>query len=437
MALAFGSDELHPMVDTLLRQRVPRWRELNRAIDERDDMLDFALGFFEHDRDMAVTSYFQNGLEQFALVRHIASWRGPVGKFLDFASGYGRLTRFLIHEGFAADLTVSDILDGGMEFQAQQFGVRTVLSTMTPEDFNPGDRYDFIFVASLFTHLPPALFREWLARLVSLLEPEGLLVFSVHDEAIAGGGVEEGISFAAHSESRVLDRETYGSTWVTEAYVKDQISRIGGELQSVRLPRALGDWQDVYVVSPGSLKEARPWLVPKGFLDHFVNASEGLRLSGWARSPGGGEADRIEVRIDDEPVVVTRDFTVRPDVNEVLGLAADARSAWNCLIPHAAVHSFRYQVLTVSAFSPEGFEKILFLGPVDSIEGALARQRDRAWDEQVQRRDAVILELRSRADDLERRKRELEVSIAAMRQSRFWRARDLWFGIKGWWRRGE
>ena len=44
-------DESHPMVDTLLRTRVPRWEELNRAIDERDDMLDFAIQLFDHDRD--------------------------------------------------------------------------------------------------------------------------------------------------------------------------------------------------------------------------------------------------------------------------------------------------------------------------------------------------------------------------------------------------
>src|SRR5215213_6221876 len=111
MPLAFGQAESHPMVDAFLRPRLPRWEELNRAIDERDDMLDFAVKLFEHDRDAALSNYFQNGFEQFALVRHIASWRtgnpacpdvdtqkqdrqdclSSTGSMLDFASGYGRL----------------------------------------------------------------------------------------------------------------------------------------------------------------------------------------------------------------------------------------------------------------------------------------------------------------------------------------------------------
>ena len=114
VTLAFDKDESHPMVDALLRTRVPRWRELNRAIDERDDMLDFAMKLFHHDRDAAVTNYFQNALDQFALVRHVAAWREKhPRRMLDFASGYGRLTRLLVHEHLADEITVADILEGG------------------------------------------------------------------------------------------------------------------------------------------------------------------------------------------------------------------------------------------------------------------------------------------------------------------------------------
>ena len=101
VALAFEKAERHPMVDAFLAPRVQRWAELNRAIDERDDMLDFAIKLFEHDRDAALSDYFQNGFEQFQLVRHVAGWRGHPKTMLDFASGYGRLTRFLVHEHLA------------------------------------------------------------------------------------------------------------------------------------------------------------------------------------------------------------------------------------------------------------------------------------------------------------------------------------------------
>ncbi|HEX2121963.1 MAG TPA: class I SAM-dependent methyltransferase, partial [Thermoanaerobaculia bacterium] len=212
------------MVDALLAPRLPRWQELNRAIDERDDMLDFAIKLFEHDRDAALSNYFQNGLEQFSLVQHVAGWRAARPKaMLDFASGYGRLTRFLVHQHLADEVTVSDILEGGMEFQAARFGVKTILSTTLPEQFPSTRKFDLIFVASLFTHLPPATFTAWLRKLVELLAAEGLLVFSVHDESIAPDKVD-GIFFASTSESRVLDLEDYGSTWVTETYVREQVA---------------------------------------------------------------------------------------------------------------------------------------------------------------------------------------------------------------------
>ncbi len=300
------------MVDAFLSPRVPRWQELNRAVDERDDMLDFAIKLFEHDRDEAISNYFQNGFEQFQLVRHIAGWRGHPKTMLDFASGYGRLTRFLVHEHLADDVTVSDILEGGMEFQAAQFGVKTILSTTRPEDFPATGKYDLIFVASLFTHLPAAAFTAWLRKLATLLEPDGLLIFSVHDESIAPVAVD-GIAFESYSESRVLDANEYGSTWVTEAYVREQAAAIDPAFACVRLPRALSDWQDVYVISPRPIANPRARAVPKGFLDQFELTDDALRFAGWA-TVLGDPVDRVEIRVDNELVATAREFHERGDV---------------------------------------------------------------------------------------------------------------------------
>ncbi|HUP62947.1 MAG TPA: class I SAM-dependent methyltransferase [Thermoanaerobaculia bacterium] len=437
MPLTFSNDDHHPLLDTLLRTRVPRWEALNRAVDERDDMLDFAMKLFHGDRDAALVNYFQNGLEQFELVKHIASWRGPMRRMLDFASGYGRLTRFLVHQQLADEITVSDILEGGMEFQAREFGVRTILSATAPTDFLPGSRatgqpgspgYDLIFVASLFTHLPPATFTPWLRRLVELLEPRGLLVFSVHDESIAPENVGEGINFAAHSESRVLDTSEYGSTWVTESYVREQVAAIGAGLACVRLPRALAEWQDVYVVSPSPIENARPRRAPKGFIEHCDTAADGILLTGWA-TVADEAPDRVEVRIDDEIVATARAFHPRDDVAKAFGPGA-RDSGWDCLVPHSAVRSFRYQTATVSIVSSVGVERILFLGTIDAATGFVARERARARDNQIVARDAENAELRERIAILEHQRAELERTIAAMRNSRFWRARERWFALK-------
>ena len=428
MPLAFGPAESHPMVDAFLAPRVPRWEALNRAVDERDDMLDFAIKLFDHDRDAAISNYFQNGFEQFALVRHIAGWRPHPKTMLDFASGYGRLTRFLVHQQLADEVTVSDILEGGMEFQAAQFGVKTILSTTLPEQFPATRKFDLIFVASLFTHLPPATFTAWLRKLAELLEPEGLLIFSVHDQSIAPV-VVDGIAFHSYSESRVLDGEEYGSTWVTEEYVRGEVGAIDAGFACVRLPRALSDWQDVYVISPAPIADPKPRRVPKGFLDQFEVTDDALRFSGWA-TVLGEPVDRVEVRVDNQLVATTREFHLRDDVAAWLQIEEAKLSGWTCLVPHDAIRSFRYQVVTVSAFAAEGVEKILFHGAVESLAGVIAREKAKQRDEQLAQREITIDGLRQQLAATAHERDTLAQTIEAMRQSRFWKAREQWFRVK-------
>lgn len=418
------------MVAALLRTRVPRWEELNRAIDERDDMLDFAMQLFERDRDAALTNYFQNGLEQFHVVRHVASWRGRTPRrMLDFASGYGRLTRFLVQQHLADEITVSDILEGGMEFQTREFGVKTILSATHPHDFRAPSKYDLIFVASLFTHLPPSTFTPWLRRLASLLEPEGMLLFSVHDESIAPLKVEEGIAFESRSESRVLDTNDYGSTWVTESYVREQVAAIDPNFACVRLPRALSDWQDLYVISPTPIADPRPRRSPKGFFERCEVVDEGVRFTGWATSIVE-EADRVEVRIDDELAATTREFRARPDVGAFFNSDAATNSAWELIVPHDQIRSFRYQTCTLSVFSRDQVERILFLGTIDSATGFAAKERARAIEQDLQRAAVLVAGVQQQNAVLDHQRAELERLVAAMRQSRFWKARDRWFRLK-------
>ena len=417
------------MVDTLLRTRVPRWEELNRAIDERDDMLDFAIQLFEHDRDRALTSYFQNAIEQFRLVRHIASWRGHIGKMLDFASGYGRLTRLLVHEHLADEVTVSDILEGGMEFQAEQFGVRTILSTTNPENFAAPEKYDLIFVASLFTHLPASTFTAWLRRLAELLTPAGLLVFTVHDESLAPEAFDDGIRFESRSESRVLDVNDYGSTWVTEAYVREQVAAIDPAFACIRMPRALAEWQDVYVISPSPIENAAPRRVPRGFVDQLEIRDAGVYLRGWATGVTE-KADRVDVRLGDIVVATTDEFGPRADVASFVGVETATDSSWHLTIPHSAIRSFRYEVVTVSTFTREGEERILFLGTLDSLIGYSEREKARHLEQRLAMQSQELASIRHDLAVVAHQRAELQAEIAAMRQSRFWKMRDAWFAVK-------
>jgi hypothetical protein len=79
-----------------------------------------------------------------------------------------------------------------------------------------------VFVASLFTHLPDRTFGMWLAKLVA---PGGVLVFSVHDEAINRGGVplHDGFAFIPRSEVSAISVEDYGTNFTTADYVRRRL----------------------------------------------------------------------------------------------------------------------------------------------------------------------------------------------------------------------
>ena len=132
--------------------------------------------------------------------------------------------------------------------------MKTLLSTSDPDELESPDTFDLVFVASLFTHLPDQTFAKWLAKLWTLVAPGGVLVFSVHDEAINRGGVplEDGFAFMPMSEVASLSVDEYGTTLTTaglrpSAGLQEAIGTEAGH--AIRLPRALCFEQDVWVVS--------------------------------------------------------------------------------------------------------------------------------------------------------------------------------------------
>jgi SAM-dependent methyltransferase len=110
---------------------------------------------------------------------------------LDFACGYGRVTRYLRAAFPDARLAVADNRHDAVDFCAQEFGAIPVYSG---EDFTrvelPG-QFDVIWVGSLFTHVSEPRWVQLLDLLESALADEGLLVFTVQgrnvrEELLAG-----------------------------------------------------------------------------------------------------------------------------------------------------------------------------------------------------------------------------------------------------------
>jgi len=79
-----------------------------------------------------------------------------------------------------ANVWVSDIYDDAMRFQKEVFGVHAMRTERTPSALVFPCKYDVIFVASLFSHLPAPRFKDWAQYLVEQLEEDGILIFSTH-----------------------------------------------------------------------------------------------------------------------------------------------------------------------------------------------------------------------------------------------------------------
>lgn len=174
--------------------------------------------------------------------------------FLEFASGHGRFSRHLLKALDRERVTVSDVVPDAMRFATDVLGAKAVLSSARPEALVLPQRYDMVFVLSLFSHLPQSTWGRWLSRLYEAVAPGGVLVFSTHgEEAARRQGVKldtDGYFFAPSSESKAIDAEQYGTTFTNERFVRD---RIGAELGDARVTAFKPVWfwhhQDAWVVS--------------------------------------------------------------------------------------------------------------------------------------------------------------------------------------------
>lgn len=313
---------------------------LSTRIHPADQML---LHSLRHHRDVgaSVSQYFNVALQQYHAARQILDLTLPPGQgepvaVLDFACGFGRLLRFLSCCDRELHITASEIQLDALQFVGDEFGVATLPSCMKPEDFDPGRRFDFIWVASLFSHLPEGLFGRWLARLSSLLTPRGVLCFSVHDEVLAPPGDAvgpSGLLFKGHSENADLDAEAYGTTYVTEAFVRRAIGQLPGPARrSWRIRKGLAHEQDIYVLaadparsldSLGGFRRGA-W----GWADERRVDAGRLILRGWAASIDDGALPCVMVRIDGEEHRVPSGLP-RPDVRDAFADARLLNSGWS------------------------------------------------------------------------------------------------------------
>lgn len=308
------------VVASFLRDQVAPPDRVLTTIHPQDEMFLFALKNTEGRRHEALMRYFSNGKRIFDAVDQIVNWHfgswQHVGRFLDFAAGYGRGTRFLRQALPPERLWVSDIYADGVAFLERTLGATGIVSCNHPADYPTEHTFDCIFACSFFSHLPEATFRPWLETLYRLLSDNGLLIFSVHDTTLMQvvsstnrHDTNDRLHFRPISESRSLDPHQYGESYAGEPWVADQIKAVVQKQDGdayYRIPRGLCNHQDIYLIA----KTPRPQphrldfhYHPEGGCNAAYFKKKTLHLHGFARDLSPQIApSQLVVMLNNEPL---------------------------------------------------------------------------------------------------------------------------------------
>jgi len=371
----------NPVIKAFIRDQAKFPEDFKLKICEDDEMYLFSLKKLAEDGDdgtRALVRYYAIGRSVLHTVKQVVEWYfgsfKNVQSFLDFACGYGRFTRFLIQEMPPEKIWVSDIYANAVKFQTEYLGVNGIVSTGQPENYLIERKFDCILANSFFSHMPERTFTNWLQNLYDLLTPNGILIFSVHDQCLLQPHIEmpaKGILFSPESESQFLDKEEYGTTYVTENFVRELVEKVsGGKAFIHRIKKGICKFQDLYVVTNQLLRdfsELKFYHQPGGYIDVAAfTRKDSLYLEGWATDMNlDGRMEEVQVLVNGEVVQRCEPFYDRPDVAAYFGKDAILQSGWNCYLPKNAVTP--EDVLIVKAINNYGAEWILETCTVKSL----------------------------------------------------------------------
>jgi SAM-dependent methyltransferase len=326
---------------------------------------------FSNPRD-AVSYYFNDGRSSAHKLREILSADLGIDpstplSLLEFASGYGCVTRHLAKILPNVSIVASDIHPEANEFVRQRIGVNSIQSTSIPEEFPKAFFYDVVFALSFFSHMPKKTWTRWLKVLSDQLNVNGHLIFTTHGLISARKLMpdlqfdEEGFHFHEASEQGDLSKAEYGTTMTTPSFVIRAVEQLDD--CQVRVFKG-GFWwghQDLLVVQkvPSDLVSLRVQTedIPDGVgaVGHFDTCSliaRGgisatrliLNVEGWVLpSPSATSvADEVVVIIDSDDgqrYVASTDPYERPDISKAYSNAALLKAGFRAKIDMREVGS--------------------------------------------------------------------------------------------------
>lgn len=429
----------------------PEAGSLDLTIHPDDTMYAFSEELQHGVAEQGLVEYFRSGHHAWRVVdAALAQAVGPRWpkrrplRLLDFGAGYGRVTRFLLPALGSERMTSTEADADAVTFLRENFGLdaqetsgtvlpETVLSKTSAGSFDlrrqldRPEGFDAILALSVLTHLPEHSFEAWLKAWLDALTVEGgVLLFSTLGPAAMLPGREmprSGIHFERVSESRVLDLDDYGTSWVTPDRVGRLLDRLTRGLARWKLvPLGLWNLQDLWLVT---LDPRVHWGddfelavdQPIGHFEacHLAEDRRSLRVSGWAS--GGrwpARVPRVELILDGEAVAEVRPLETRPEAAAMLGhshlgdeLLLDFSLSYEAPEPLDPSAQMRIEVIDDVGPRCNGRRHVLHAGSVEATE--------------------LFLQLRQARNEADRWRREAEVFEA----SRWGRMRRAWMSWKG------
>lgn len=221
----------HSIEDSIMPLDVSQ-EDFVKIIHEDDYIFQFIQRYFQSN-EVALKVYYQNGAESAKKIAGIITDLGVKKdknhSFLEFASGYGMVSRHLAKEIAPMHLVSCDIHEQAVDFLKSQIGIDAIGSNYIPENLKINDSFDAVFALSFFSHMPDKSFGRWLKALYDAVEPGGYLIFTTHGQITAQmqnlSIPPEGILFTAASEQYDLNPNEYGGSIVSREYVLDQVDK--------------------------------------------------------------------------------------------------------------------------------------------------------------------------------------------------------------------
>jgi CBS domain-containing protein len=232
---------------------VEAFRQLGEQLGPRLAQLDTRISPQDTMRGGLRGHYFVAGSSALRCVHASLSSAGRSSpkSVLDLPSGYGRVLRVLQAAYPNARFTACDIDRNAVDFCGGVLGATPVYSEDDPAKIQLNEKFDLIWVGSLFTHLPARRWRGFLDFFADHLTPAGLLIFTTLHDFISAAWVgiseqrgEEMLGELVRSGYAYLPQfgEDFGISLASPQWIKAQID----DHPRLRLHRLDEDaWQPV------------------------------------------------------------------------------------------------------------------------------------------------------------------------------------------------